>query len=642
MEKTLRRYRKTKVMVEHEEQKAEGSEDSEPVQLPRWLNATMDDVRDFDFEAPIAGLATADCQEISDRFRGAADGNGGPEPVDTSAKRSFRLLCSVAGMYFKPDDRSEPFGPMLTLANGGRSAIPSDFRKHVDCLANMAGRAINSGLKSRLADLCWLLDRKRADLGLGAVAAYVDIVRNANVGAIPYRFATMDDFLTHDARDYLRRALIIGRAIDWDHPETVAAREMVQSMVSNAFQKVALTPIHWFCELDLDFGLSNPQDIAVNLDRLLATPLTGDFHTIVDLWRLTARAYHIAKQNNDRDRCSAEAAERMVAEAQRMSHSAFLASHLISNAIAQLHGVSGQRGRRTELRHLLVDAQSRIGEEMTSFSHEMDLRAISESVQAIMVKQTSLFDKLFAFAALSSSPDPDDLAREALKAMQEHPLMSIIGTSHLDRDGKVIHRSEGGHAGENRASATYAQIAQRERIRRTLVAHGNIEVARITIVENYFLSDDVLGLLLSYSPFVPPDLLRTFSRGFTYFFRGDFVGALYVLTPLLENSLRHLLRVNGHDVSVFNDSMQTQEDRGITALFGQMRDELDAIFTKPITTDIDNAFLRKPGPYLRHAVAHGLLRDGDPQSADAIYGCWLIFQLCLMPLFRHREELGLR
>ena len=69
-----------------------------------------------------------------------------------------------------------------------------------------------------------------------------------------------------------------------------------------------------------------------------------------------------------------------------------------------------------------------------------------------------------------------------------------------------------------------------------------------------------------------------------------------------------------------------------------MRKELDAAFTKAITTDIENVFLIRPGPHIRHDVAHGLLHDGAPYSPDALYACWLIFRLCLLPLFPHLER----
>jgi hypothetical protein len=110
---------------------------------------------------------------------------------------------------------------------------------------------------------------------------------------------------------------------------------------------------------------------------------------------------------------------------------------------------------------------------------------------------------------------------------------------------------------------------------------------------------------------------------------------------LLENSLRHVLKSHGHEVTKFDDSKMIQEDRTISSLFEQMRDELDSIFGRAVTSDIENVFLRKPGPYLRHALSHGLLHDGAPYTDDAIYGCWLLFHLCMLPLFPYRTQIVL-
>ena len=111
----------------------------------------------------------------------------------------------------------------------------------------------------------------------------------------------------------------------------------------------------------------------------------------------------------------------------------------------------------------------------------------------------------------------------------------------------------------------------------------------------------------------------TFCRGFSRFFQGDLISAIYILTLLLENSLRHVLKTYGHDVSNFDDAEGTQEDKTISALFEQMRSELEAIFTKPIAADIEHVFLKKPGPSFRHGVAHGLLQDSSAFNPDAIY-----------------------
>jgi hypothetical protein len=317
-----------------------------------------------------------------------------------------------------------------------------------------------------------------------------------------------------------------------------------------------------------------------------------------------------------------------------------LASHHLSEAIAELHGISGKKDRRTKLRHRLIDIQARIPDEMSSFSHEMDLRELAERVEK-NIEGLSLLDKLLAFAALARSPQPEHLIKQALKTIREHPLSAIFGASHHDREGKVIHRTEGGISGNDASDpVVQREIAQAESIRRNVASFG-IDVARRAITERHYLSDDVFKSLLRYSPFVPQDLLATFARGFTCFFRGDFVSAVYILTPLLENSLRHVLKAYGHDITIFDDAKQTQQDRTISSLFEQMRSELDVVFTTAITTDIENVFLKRPGPYLRHSLAHGLLHDGDPYGPDAIYGCWFIVRLCLLPLFPYKDKIKL-
>jgi hypothetical protein len=93
------------------------------------------------------------------------------------------------------------------------------------------------------------------------------------------------------------------------------------------------------------------------------------------------------------------------------------------------------------------------------------------------------------------------------------------------------------------------------------------------------------------------------------------------------------------DVSNFDDAAGTQEDKTISALFEQMRSEMEAIFTRPLVADIEHVFLKKPGPSLRHGVAHGLLQDSSAFTADAIYACWLIFRLCCAPLFAQKNEI---
>lgn len=623
------------------EQSADETSDKPKPNKLIWLSATLADAVNVDFEAPIKKAKTADTHELSDIFQKAirvTDQTPG-RPIDAS-DRVFSMLSAATGMHFTPEHRNEPFSPMAVLSDGRRSPAPEDFRgAPLDVLANMAERATNSVLRARLSDLVWLLDRKRGNLGSLALTSYVEVIRNVDDAKLKYRFEDNSNVLTHDTRDYLRRALQIGRTIGWDKSETLAARKLSAELRVRANSKKQPVPIHWFSQLDLDFNVSDPAEVAAGIHAVLKEKLQADAHNLTDLWKLTAYAYRLAKNDDEANRCQIAAVETMVAEAEAtLAHSAMLASHNLSSALADLHGIPGVRQRRTELRHRLIDIQANIPEEMSSFSHEMDLRPLMEEVEKGL-KRFGFVDKILAFASIARSPEPEQLAQEALKSIREHPLSSIFGATHHDREGKVIHRIEGGLFGDQANDpAVQQQIAQAESIRRNLVS-AEVDFARRIINEQHYVADDVLVRLLRYSAFIPVDLLRTFAKGITRFLRGDYASAIYILTPLLESSLRYVLKNYGHDVTIFDDANQTQMDRTISSLFEQMRTELDAVFTKAITTDIENVFLKRPGPNLRNSLAHGLLHDGDPYGPDAVYGCWLITRLSLLPLTPYREKI---
>jgi hypothetical protein len=619
----------------------QGSGDSTP-QAPPWARASIADLADLDFEAPVRESQSADSTELGDLFRRAAGalGENGELP-ETPSARVFNMLAAVTGMLFKPQEPNEPFGAMAVFADGRRSAVLSDFRgQAVEVLAGMAARAKHPVLRARLADTCWLLDRKKGQLAATAAEAYVEVVRKVDSGALKFRFDKDHGVLKFEARDLLRRALLIGRAIGPDKAGPSAARETVVDLRKRSLERLLPVPALWFGHLDLDFGISEPAEVGQGVEALIGRlPAATDGHTTVDLWRLAARAYHLAKRDDDRHRCQAAAAEQLVSMAEQPS--VMLASHMLAEAIAELHGVPGKKDRRKELRHRLVDVQAGISEEMSAFSHPINLEELVKHVEQQM-QHPSLRDKLFVFAALARSPAPAQLTEQAAKSIREHPLSSLFGASHHDREGKVVHRTEGAGFGDGAdSSAIQRQIAQDESIRRHITASGEIEVARQAIAREHYISEDVFARLLVHSPFVPQDLVMTYSRGLTRFFQGDFVSGLYILTPLLENSLRHVLKRHGHDVTKFDDAKVTQEDRTISSLFEQMRAELVSVFGDAIATDIENVFLKKPGPYLRHSLSHGLLHDGDPYSDDAIYGCWLIFHLCMLPLLPYRTQLTL-
>ena len=220
----------------------------------------------------------------------------------------------------------------------------------------------------------------------------------------------------------------------------------------------------------------------------------------------------------------------------------------------------------------------------------------------------------------------------------ENPLASMFAATQYDAQGKPVHR-DGGLESADDSAVVRRQIAQGEKIRRSLVVQGGIEPARLKIAEEHYVGEDVIGIICSQSPFVPQYRRAIFARGMLAFFHGDMIAALHTLVPQLENALRHVLRLHGHDVTRLTDDMN-QEDLSLSALLEKLHHALIAILGDRMVTDIDSVFNYRGGPNLRNRVAHGLVGQWEPHSDDAIYACWLIFQLCCIPLRGRWEELG--
>lgn len=620
------------------ENKPTAEPEQERPALPSWLQATQNDLHEVSVDSPLEGSTTADYHEAATVLRSASEQFSTAQ--DHPSARVFAMLAAALDMRLTAGNPHQPYEPMAVFENR-RSAIPADFRESVPTLAAIAEKTANALIRSRLADLCWHLERKRRTSALMAVAAYVEVVEELASGRLHIRLAEgrSTNAFNHDGAQLLRRGLQIAKWLKGEEPILKDIQDLAVRLRQQAFTANEPAALRRFANIDLDFGLSDPVAVAHDIESLIARMASSlDLDTQIELWRLAGRAYQIAKRDDDRYRTKALAAEALVKLANARG-SAFIASKFFADAISELHGIPGKKERRKELQHQLVDVQAAILDEMSTFSHQADIRDIVEATTSAF-EELDLVDMLFTFIGLAASPPPDKLIEEAQAQIRAHPIASLFGASHLDRDGKVIHRTEGAGFGDaGSEGAIIAQIVQAESMRRSVVVSGAIEPARQIIISRHLLSDDLVEVLTRHSAFVDPRQEQTFARGVSSFFRGDRVGAIYILTPLLESSLRYVLKTAGHDVTTFDAATQTQQDRMLTSLFADMRKAMEELFGAEIIHDLECVFLRRPGPALRHSAAHGLFTDGSPYGADAIYACWLLIKLMVIPLVPVKGEL---
>jgi hypothetical protein len=168
---------------------------------------------------------------------------------------------------------------------------------------------------------------------------------------------------------------------------------------------------------------------------------------------------------------------------------------------------------------------------------------------------------------------------------------------------------------------------------------GVIESARLTMHTHFLIEERHIEPLVSHSPFVPRSQVPLVALGMARFFQGDLMSAAHLLIPQLEPCLRHILKMNGHDPVRQHDD-GTEEEYDINAMFMRMRPELTTIFGENLVYEMDLLFVGRPGPSLRNALSRGQISAGACFHPDMVYGCWLIYRLCMVFLLRHWDQLA--
>ncbi|WP_448097650.1 DUF7380 domain-containing protein [Luteibacter yeojuensis] len=608
-----------------------------------WTVATVGDADAFDFSFPPATLTEASAHAIGHVFALELAALEGNERTGARA-RVLTTLASALEMHARLERPREPYGPQMEWDNK-RTAIPTDWADDaVEVLVTLGTRATNPVIKARLFDIAWLVERRRVQTGHDAAAACLDVATGLREGTL--RDSTDGELpgsAIHTLENVLRRGLQIARQLRQGEPEGPALSEFVVAAAAGFEATGEHRALKAMLRLIYDFDLADDAVMGDRLERLAADSGPDEVpHGAVETMTMAAMAWRKAGDLDGYERCLM-AASRIFADRAEVDGGHFASSHWVQQALDLLRGLRSASAKTAKkaLRIRLIELQANVNEEMGIFEHPIDLTPLIEATTARM-EGVTLLDGLFVLADISRPRSPATLADEARAAVAQFPLSSMFAVQQHDIHGYVRFRAPGAMPGIGAPEALEHQTARAEALTRELTVNGQINVVIASLAARFAIAERDLFPLLRQSLFVPPDLVRTYARGFASFLHGDMIAAMAILIPLLEASLLHVLKAADIDVVSHNENDQTQEAMSIQQLFDKLRGDLDNIFGEAMTADIHRVFLARSGPALRHAVAHGDVLDQTPFSSDTRYACWLIFRLALIPLFdqyeQHRRE----
>ncbi|MGB9666498.1 MAG: DUF4209 domain-containing protein, partial [Candidatus Cryosericum sp.] len=130
------------------------------------------------------------------------------------------------------------------------------------------------------------------------------------------------------------------------------------------------------------------------------------------------------------------------------------------------------------------------------------------------------------------------------------------------------------------------------------------------------------------NPFVPAGREEIFARGMDAGMNGDFLVAVSLLTPQVENAVRIVLKKAGVVTSKI-DMRNVEQERVLGALLDM--DEAERVFGRDLMFDLRGLLVEKFGSNMRNELAHGLLDLDDFKGPDAEYLWWCALRLMFLP-----------
>ncbi|MBN1431871.1 MAG: DUF4209 domain-containing protein [Methanomicrobiaceae archaeon] len=598
---------------------------------PSDLIITAQDFTDCGWKDALAGTKRGDYTSMWQAFSDAA--LQAMKESRESHGKALWLLADACSMMLNPKSINEPYKPFFIM-EGRRGPILEDFSDtDITFFSQILDTNIdNLLLRARLADLLWLKLKPRDP-------------KYAYIAIDSYRSLQLDKETWFSyGRECWERAIVLAHMFKNGSEKHL---EKIETAIISAFELT--TNLDGYFSLNLAYLLYEKKlaqdkkaDIALKLESL-ANEFKNEkkLDQANDFFEASANWYK--RDNNDVKfaEMTVAAAESLVGQAEARitaetpSHMA--ATGFFERAIQNYRTIPhSERSaynvdeRISELLLCLKESGEKALNEMGTISTEpIDISHMIENARE-SVHGKNIMDAMLAF--VNNFPDirVKELRGNTVRKMLDFPLQSILSRTLVSQDGRVINKRPG-ISGSEPPTAEDEIIIESEmirdsRIRFGMCTQGHILPALEYLILEHRLRESDFILLARNSPIVPIGHECLFGKALFAGYDYDFVTALHILVPQIENMVRFHLKSSGVKTTTLNgEGIETEN--GLSTLIDLP--ECKQIFGDDITFEIKALFCDTSGPNLRNELAHGLLNYEDCQTVYVIYAWWFGLKLVL-------------
>lgn len=548
----------------------------------------------------------------------------------TSQQDGWSTLARIFELHERLEDVGEPFGPMMTTADGRRTFIPADLSEDdLNWLHSLEREVENAEFCARVSDMLWLCKRD-AGIATRAVRYYLD------AGLALEDLEHWTESVARYTRAY-RLATQLGRKGQ--------LRSDVLDFILERLRTVkGQDPRWWSMKLMTLLYEANHGDQAELIEYASITMQLagngGDFRRQRDYLELIAKLQH---RSGDGEAC--EATRVIIA---RSLHREAEAAEAEGGAMKAHHSwelTMKAFRERPSLRAELPDVQLRLAsagretiKQMQSQTTSTDISEIVEDIQSRFCGQTA--DVVICRFVLFPLSNRTQMQKEEIER-KVGVFSSMFEKRFFDYEGRTIGIAPGAltSSDPDYEERIESDVQRSMQIRRNFSVQASILVALRAITSEHSVDAEFLSARLANSAFVPDERLDHFIEGLVFGFNWQFSLASHLLIPQFEAGLRNIATRQG----TIPRNLLASGVEDVWTLDRLLSEEvITSQLGEDLTFELRSLLIANYGPKFRHNLAHGLIPPNALAGVDAVYAWWLFLRLCLFPTAGFQEFLQQR
>lgn len=352
-----------------------------------------------------------------------------------------------------------------------------------------------------------------------------------------------------------------------------------------------------------------------------------DYYSAIDLTEILSEAYKKAKRTVDKQNLKSRLAKYYEAAANQLNwddpQNAHRIIHLIQKAMS-LWSASKSPDAVNERKRLAkrIDPVKKLSLETIKCvtSEEFDLTDTINKMRSL-VKDASFEKCIWNFIHVANLISPQKLKKQNQK--DNYFFSSFFETTILDSDGrkKCIVPSLRNTALEDQEHLL-EHDAEKEY---SIYADALISRYLYIIKERFTFTEENLKFIVENNALIPQDRQKSFLKGLVAGFEYDYITALSILMPQIENAIRNLASDCGAVVYKTYDN-GVEECLSLEAILNlpEMKKYIDPVYM----FNFKLFYTSEYGFGMRNTVCHGLASDAELSSCQGLIVWWFTLRIC--------------